>query len=153
MIGARSDRDNMDTKQKTEPRILLRMQTAHLGEILFKLQFVALATALASVFSFVALVVYLIFLVFISIGTLGMIYAAYPQLASWWSGVSAIAEVFSVFNRSWKFTAPIAMVLSVLSALCLFFGKKDRDYARIAVCAVVLVAAIVMMIIASGASV
>lgn len=132
---------------KTPNKILVEMQIVHFGKILFALQFISLAVMLLSALSFVFVAVYYVVLLFVTLITLGAIYAAYPEFGNLWSGGEALVSFTEVLARSWQYTVPIALALSVASIICLCFDKREKHVARIVFSVLTAVAAIVVLIL------
>lgn len=131
---------------------LINMQVVRLGKILFNLQFVGLFFVLASALTFALPVLFYVLLFTVCMLTLFTIFAWYPPSLSWWKGGEVLANIAILLSTSWKYIIPIVAVLSVSSAVCLLFDRKEKHIARIAVSvAVFVVTGILTLILISNA--
>ena len=124
-----------------------RIQLAHLGKILFGLQFVSLVLILAGLLSGLLAVTYYVLLALISLLTIFLIYAAYPEFASWWGGGDALLRISDGILRATPYTASITLALSLLSIALLCCDFRKKSIPRIVVSAIVAVIAIVALAI------
>lgn len=137
--------ENQTVTTKAPNNVLARMQVVHLGQILFRVQFVALAIMLASIISFIIIPIYYVLLIAIAMVTLFTLFLN-PVFMSFWSGGAALAQLTSVLGYSWKYTIPVVLVLSISSIVCLCFDKNKKHIGKIVGCAFICVAAIIMLI-------
>lgn len=131
---------------KTPSDVLVRMQVVRLGKILFCLQFVAISVMYASLLTIIAYPFYYVILVSIAILTLFSIFAWSPGFKSWWNPVG-LNNMFLLLAKSWKFTVPIALILSIAAFACLCFDKYDRHVKKKASCVLICVLAIIYLIL------
>lgn len=130
----------------TPPKQLAKMQFVHFGNILFRLQFLALAIMLASVISFLVPALYYLVLISVMLLTLFLIFAV-PGFTNLWSGGETLTKVAEFMAQSWKFTVPIALALSAGAAICLFLDKEHRQKGKIVACVIVAVASAAVLIL------
>lgn len=130
---------------KTPKDTLLKMQVIHLGKITFNLQFILLAIMLAGVLTFIMPAIYYLMLICVAFLSLFTLFAN-PNFKALWSGGETLTKVAEFFVQSWKFTVPIAMVLSIITIVCLLFDKSKKHTAKIAISVIIVVIAAVILV-------
>ncbi len=136
--------DNQKTF-KTPKNILARMQVVHLGEILFNLQFIAVAIMVASVISFIVPALYYVLLFCIAFLSLGALIAN-STFRSMWAGGETLTKITSVLTQSWQYTIPIVAILAIASIVCLCFDRNKKHIARIVISSIICVLALIILI-------
>lgn len=137
--------ENLETF-KTPPKVLAKMQIAHLGKILFNLQFIALAVMLASVLTFILPAIYYLMLICITLLTLFMVFSN-PNFASFWKGGEHLTTIADVMTQSWKYTVPIVAVLAIASVICLLVDKNNNHIPRIITSVIIAILAIAVLVL------
>lgn len=132
---------------KTPPKTLAMMQVVHFGNILFNLQFLAIAIMAASVLSFIVPVIYYLLLLCVMLLTLFTIFIMYPGFGNLWSGGEALTQIAEVLNSTWKFTVPIVAVLAIGAIVCLSLDKQKKHIGKIVTCSIFLVLALIVLIL------
>lgn len=130
---------------QTPKPMLARMQVAHLGKITFNLQFLALAIMLASIVTFILPAIYYLMLICIAMLTLFIAFAN-PAYTKLWSGGEHLLTVADFLTKSWKYTIPILLALSVTTIICLIFDKNQKHVARITFSAIFALCSLIYLI-------
>lgn len=131
---------------KTPKNVLARMQVVHFGKIMFNMQFLALAIMGASILSFIAYPLYYAVLLVICVFTLFMAFGFIEGFASWWAPTT-LNEITVSLAKTWKFTIPIVIAMSLLSIICLRFDKDDKHIGEMIASIVICVLALIYLLI------
>lgn len=136
----------MENETKTPKKILAQMQLARLGKIAFVWQFIAVAVMLVSVITFLAAAMYYLVLIVIILGSAFLILLS-SDFQNWLNAGDGIMQFSVSLANWWKYAAPVALALSVLSIVCLCADRHRKHLARIILSALVALFAVIYYIV------
>ena len=136
----------MENETKTPKKILAEMQVVRLGKIAFVWQFIAVAVMLVSVITLLAAAMYYMLMLVAILGTAFLILLS-PEFQAWLGAGDGILQFSMSLSSWWKYAAPVALALSVLSIVCLCADRHQKHLVRIILSAVVAVFVIIYIII------